>query len=269
MSEFDFENMDRDIIDFVLLSEFSDFDPERDGDEERKLLLEILDSDFSSESVGRYGEHLTKKALKEGVEGYKRFASNVLIPNGDSKTEIDLAMIHEKGVVVIESKNYGGWIFGDEESEQWLQTLPTGEKHRFYNPIKQNAAHCKALGRFLGLDESDIYSYIVFSERCTLKEVPKNTMHRTIIKRTDILDEVKKDLAIRTVLFDESRIDWIHSVLSKYEATEEEMEGHKSRIKQHSKEKCPWCGKLLVERNGKYGRFIGCSGFPSCRYTRN
>lgn len=32
---------------------------------------------------------------------------------------------------------------------------------------------------------------------------------------------------------------------------------------------CPRCGKQLVEKNGKNGRFIGCSGFPKCRYSRS
>jgi DNA topoisomerase-1 len=30
---------------------------------------------------------------------------------------------------------------------------------------------------------------------------------------------------------------------------------------------CPTCGKPLVIRFGRYGRFIGCSDFPACRYT--
>jgi DNA topoisomerase I len=34
-------------------------------------------------------------------------------------------------------------------------------------------------------------------------------------------------------------------------------------------EKCPDCGKPLVIRLGKRGRFVGCSGFPDCKYTRN
>ncbi len=33
-------------------------------------------------------------------------------------------------------------------------------------------------------------------------------------------------------------------------------------------EKCPECGNELVYRNGRFGRFISCSNFPSCRYTR-
>ena len=34
-------------------------------------------------------------------------------------------------------------------------------------------------------------------------------------------------------------------------------------------EPCPKCGKPLCERLGRRGRFIGCSGFPECDYTRN
>ena len=30
---------------------------------------------------------------------------------------------------------------------------------------------------------------------------------------------------------------------------------------------CPKCGKELVIRYGRYGKFISCSGFPECRYT--
>ncbi|MEZ4646230.1 MAG: type I DNA topoisomerase [Chloroflexota bacterium] len=30
---------------------------------------------------------------------------------------------------------------------------------------------------------------------------------------------------------------------------------------------CPLCGKPLVYRQGRYGRFIGCSDFPACRHT--
>lgn len=30
---------------------------------------------------------------------------------------------------------------------------------------------------------------------------------------------------------------------------------------------CPLCGKALVYRQGRYGRFIGCSDFPTCRHT--
>ncbi|MHA1192624.1 MAG: UvrD-helicase domain-containing protein [Promethearchaeota archaeon] len=32
---------------------------------------------------------------------------------------------------------------------------------------------------------------------------------------------------------------------------------------------CPQCGMFLVQRSGKYGKFLGCKGYPNCRYTFN
>ena len=32
---------------------------------------------------------------------------------------------------------------------------------------------------------------------------------------------------------------------------------------------CPLCGGNLVIRNGRYGKFYGCSNYPRCRYTLN
>ncbi|MBI2028945.1 type I DNA topoisomerase [Candidatus Gottesmanbacteria bacterium] len=34
-------------------------------------------------------------------------------------------------------------------------------------------------------------------------------------------------------------------------------------------EKCPDCGNPLVIREGKFGKFIACSTYPKCKYTRN
>ena len=31
--------------------------------------------------------------------------------------------------------------------------------------------------------------------------------------------------------------------------------------------KCPECSSDLIKRMGRYGEFIGCSGFPKCRFT--
>lgn len=30
--------------------------------------------------------------------------------------------------------------------------------------------------------------------------------------------------------------------------------------------KCPECGNKLIWKRGKHGEFIGCAGFPHCRY---
>ena len=38
---------------------------------------------------------------------------------------------------------------------------------------------------------------------------------------------------------------------------------------QKTGEICPDCGSELVYRNGKFGRFISCSNYPTCKYTKN
>lgn len=32
---------------------------------------------------------------------------------------------------------------------------------------------------------------------------------------------------------------------------------------------CPKCGKPLTEKNGKFGKFLGCTGFPNCKFTKS
>jgi len=38
-------------------------------------------------------------------------------------------------------------------------------------------------------------------------------------------------------------------------------------VKQDTKE-CPKCGSELKERDGKFGKFYGCSAYPKCKYTQ-
>ena len=33
-------------------------------------------------------------------------------------------------------------------------------------------------------------------------------------------------------------------------------------------EPCPKCGKLLLQREGQYGEFVACSGYPKCKYVK-
>ena len=52
-------------------------------------------------------------------------------------------------------------------------------------------------------------------------------------------------------------------------ASHQEMKQHIAAIekKQETAGKiCPKCGSALVEQTGKHGAFVGCSGFPKCRY---
>ena len=33
-------------------------------------------------------------------------------------------------------------------------------------------------------------------------------------------------------------------------------------------EKCPKCGNPLVVKSGRYGKFIACTNYPECKYTK-
>lgn len=32
---------------------------------------------------------------------------------------------------------------------------------------------------------------------------------------------------------------------------------------------CPQCGQIMKRRNGRYGEFWGCGGYPACKHTEN
>jgi len=36
-----------------------------------------------------------------------------------------------------------------------------------------------------------------------------------------------------------------------------------------TEESCPQCGKPLVIKTGRYGKFLACSGYPECKYTKS
>jgi hypothetical protein len=104
--------------------------------------------------------------------------NNVTIPFQDGTTQIDQVLISRKGVFVIEVKNYSGWIFANENSDQWTQVIYR-IKNRFQNPIHQNYKHLKAIRQTLDfLPKEQIHSIVVFSGTAVFQTpVPKGVFH--------------------------------------------------------------------------------------------
>jgi DNA topoisomerase-1 len=51
-------------------------------------------------------------------------------------------------------------------------------------------------------------------------------------------------------------------------AAEAAMEGQRIKVPDEvSEEVCPVCGKNLVVKSGRFGRFLACPGFPDCNFT--
>ena len=227
----------------------------------------LFTSLFHYKDVGQYGEYLTEYALlSKSMEGEHVVLKNLYLPMKGKTTEIDLLMIHEKGIFVFESKNYSGWIFGSEDQLKWTQCFKNGQKEHFYNPIMQNRTHIRALARFLDMAEEAFSSYIVFSERCELKRIPLLVDGDvTIVQRPDMLRFLKRRLKEMPVIYSHEDIEQMTVLLQPFtEVTQEEKQQHIEDLQT----KCPFCGSPLVLRSGKYGRFWGCSTYPRCRYTR-
>lgn len=187
--------------------------------------------------LGKNGEYQIFKQLKFlEVKGCK-FLFNVYLPkdNGET-TEIDVMLIAPKGIIVFESKNYSGWIFGNEKYKNWTQTLPQGKgksrKEHFFNPIMQNNLHIKCLKNIIG-EDYPIHSIIAFSERCTLKDITVYSKDIQVVKRNDIHSAVGKIFnPIENTIISDDDIQKLYDLLYPYsQVSEETKQEHIQNIK--------------------------------------
>ncbi|HEU5379276.1 MAG TPA: type I DNA topoisomerase [Ktedonobacteraceae bacterium] len=66
--------------------------------------------------------------------------------------------------------------------------------------------------------------------------------------------------------------DFLRSFYGDFKATMARAEAEMDRVQkpiEELEECCPDCGRNLVIRTGRFGRFISCSGFPECHYRRS
>jgi hypothetical protein len=103
--------------------------------------------------------------------------NNLTMPFQDGTTQIDHILISTKGIFVIETKNYSGWIFGDDKSKQWMQVIHR-VKSRFQNPVHQNYRHVKAIEQLFDfLPTEQIHSIVVFTGSGEFKTpIPKGVV---------------------------------------------------------------------------------------------
>ena len=226
----------------------------------------IIKTLLNYENAGQFGEFATEYALtNKNLDGELVVLKNIYVPTQGKTTEIDLLLIHEKCIFVFESKNYSGWIFGSADQLNWTQSLQNGDKNKFYNPIRQNRTHIKALAAFLEKPVSEFVSYIVFSERCTLKKVPADTSDVIIVRRPDMLKKLKATLKTTPTKY---TFNDIQDIAKKLQPLTNKDDAEKQQHIINIQNKCPFCGGELTLRNGKYGRFWGCSNYPKCKFTR-
>lgn len=228
------------------------------------LVLAILLIKYYTPKIkGFIGENKASKALKRLNNEKYTVLNNIELNIKGSSSQIDHIIVSNYGIFVIETKNYKGWIFGYEKDKSWVQSIYR-YKRKFYNPILQNQGHIYALKHLLkNYKYLRYYSIITFTKRATLKTktytdvVYINKLVKTI-KQYDSyhINEQTKNEIVSIIL------------MAKTNSRNKDKALRVNSIKNHNIS-CPNCGGNLIERNGKYGFFLGCNNFPRCKYTRN
>jgi DNA topoisomerase-1 len=74
---------------------------------------------------------------------------------------------------------------------------------------------------------------------------------------------------------EEGRYAWtefLRGFYGDFKTAMEKAEAEMDRVQKPTEEldeQCPECGRNLIIRTGRFGRFVSCSGFPECRYSRS
>lgn len=213
---------------------------------------------------GAFGEFLVRRKLSRLNEADYKVLNNVFVKLEEGKTsQIDHLIVSRNGIFVIETKNYSGWISGDEKNEYWTQCFFKYKK-RFYNPTWQNYGHVKALRQILKEYEGvQYFPIVVFANTAKIEKVYSDK----VIQLRSLYDSI---YAHKQTIIGEFDVNTIVIKLKNSSIHDKkEFNNHVENIKhivEKKSEICPKCGKPLVERVGKYGKFKGCSGFPNCRY---
>jgi len=64
---------------------------------------------------------------------------------------------------------------------------------------------------------------------------------------------------------------WVPVIREFYEPFHENLKAKEKEVEKHVEkldEKCPDCGKDLVIKFGRFGKFVACSNYPECKFTR-
>jgi len=235
------------------------------------IIAAVLKSPWFKGIAGEFIVNLSAKLFLD-KERY-HLIKNVTLPTEDGSTQIDHIIVSKYGVFVVETKNMKGWIFGNPNQKTWTQKI---YKHtsKFQNPLHQNYKHTKTLESLLGLNDQQIHSVIVFIGDSTFKtDMPDNVTYgggylRYIKSKTqpvlsesevnEITNKIESGRLNRSFKTNREHVAHVKSIIAEKESTYSNA--------------CPKCGSEMVVREVKKGqnigkKFMGCSGFPKCRYV--
>ena len=235
------------------------------------LLLFFLIKNRKWFSRGAKGERTVSGKLHSLGEHYI-VLDDLLIPGAHGDTQIDHVVVSPFGEFVIETKCWTGWISGGENSDQWTQTIYK-EKYDKPNPIYQNKVHVDAVRLALRQFGDIVAVPIVVIVDCDrlMVNAPNYTVIRTSALKSEVLQHTR-------IIYTDAQCEAMaQTLLGMSSDDKDRREQHIQKVQTYqavsqAKVKngiCPRCGGTLVLRNGRYGRFYGCSNYPMCKFIAN
>lgn len=218
--------------------------------------------------IGNIGEWAVDQKLKNLPDNLYKVIDDVMLEINGQTHQIDHIVVSKYGIFVIETKCYNGMITGKENDYYWYQYLGKN-KYKLKNPIHQNYGHIKSISEVLNINENNLISIVCFTNQSTLKLDVKSI----VIQRKDLSNKI---LGLST---NEKNIDVdniYNKIISLNIIDKEKRKQHiiDAKSKRNEIENkidnmiCPKCEGQLIEKNGKYGKFIGCSNYPKCNFTK-
>jgi hypothetical protein len=155
---------------------------------------------FSKTNYGKgwLGEYQVRRIIgKNNPNKSKYVINNLTFNDGTKSVQIDHLIISPSGLIVIETKNRVGKIYGKEDDLNWTVVFKYGkEKASMFNPVKQNEGHLKSLEKILSV-KTPMNSIIVFTKNADLREISTQTtpvVYANSLKQ--FIKEYSVDLAI-------------------------------------------------------------------------
>lgn len=220
---------------------------------------------------GSIGEYYVARVLRRLNKNDYIVYNNIYLKKDERTSQIDHLVLSIYGIFVIETKNYKGWIFGNEKSKYWTQIL-FKRKHKIYNPVIQNWTHINFIKNIsYEFRNLNFIPIVVFTDRATLRKISSSV---PVIKRRKLLKSIKSNKDVCITHGQLAKIDSIikKSLINGKEIKKEHERSVKKIIKENNNinlNTCPKCGGKLAVKQGKYGSFQGCSNFPICKFTKN
>lgn len=153
---------------------------------------------------GYLGEYRIYKEITS-LRGYYKILGNIHLGQGRSTSEIDLILIHEKGVFVIESKNFKGRI-RPRDGVYWSQDFDR-TSYSFYSPILQNKGHIRALNSYLKLGPEYYWSLVVFSNKAEILDYPKLESRTGLLNLKYLRGYLKREIQKSNISLTRSEVD--------------------------------------------------------------